>query len=113
MSAVIDRAPHTPSHGLGEESLAERRRVDRRPGARRAGRMPRPARIGLYAFLFTAAALFLLPLYVMLVTSVKPMEEIRLGNLFTLPVRITLEPWAQAWMSLKRVECSVCGYELK
>lgn len=60
----------------------------------------RPARIGLYAFLFTAAAFFLLPAYVMLVTSVKPMEEIRLGNLFAWPVTLTLEPWAQAWFSV-------------
>ncbi|WP_157604289.1 carbohydrate ABC transporter permease [Rhizobacter sp. Root1221] len=59
----------------------------------------RPARIGLYAFLLTAAVFFLFPLYVMLITSVKPMEEIRLGNLFSLPVRITLEPWATAWSS--------------
>jgi glucose/mannose transport system permease protein len=84
------------SGGLGdEESIAERRAVERRP----ARRLPRPARLGLYAFLFTAAALFLLPLYVMLVTSIKPMEEIRLGNLFALPVRVTLEPWARAWLS--------------
>ncbi len=62
-------------------------------------RMPRPARIGLYVFLFTAALAFLLPLYVMIATSVKPMEEIRLGNLFSLPVKITLASWAQAWMS--------------
>ncbi|HEY9025214.1 MAG TPA: carbohydrate ABC transporter permease, partial [Burkholderiaceae bacterium] len=65
----------------------------------RARRLPRPARIGLYAFLLSAAAFFLLPLYVMLATSVKPMEEIRLGNLFALPVKLTLEPWAQAWTS--------------
>jgi glucose/mannose transport system permease protein len=62
--------------------------------------LPRPARIGIYAFLFTAAAFFLLPLYVMLVTSVKPMEEIRLGHLFALPMKMTLEPWAQAWTSV-------------
>jgi glucose/mannose transport system permease protein len=67
--------------------------------ARDRRRLLRPARIGLYAFLFTAAAFFLLPLYVMLATSVKPMEEIRLGNLFALPVKLTLEPWAQAWTS--------------
>lgn len=54
-------------------------------------------RIGLYAFLFTAALFFLLPLYVMLVTSVKPMEEIRLGNIFALPVRLTFTPWLDAW----------------
>ncbi len=58
-----------------------------------------PARIGLYAFLLTAAAFFLIPLYVMLITSVKPMEEIRLGNLFSLPLHMTLEPWATAWFS--------------
>ena len=51
-----------------------------------------PARAGVYAFLIVAALFFLLPLYVMLVTSVKPMEEIRLGTLFALPVNLTLEP---------------------
>ncbi|NHZ82539.1 ABC transporter permease subunit [Massilia sp. CCM 8695] len=56
-----------------------------------------PARIGIYAFLLTAALFFLLPLYVMLVTSVKPMEEIRLGNIFALPLQITLQPWSDAW----------------
>ena len=55
------------------------------------------ARFGLYGFLLTAAAFFLLPLYVMLVTSFKPMEEIRLGNLFALPVKVTVEPWVMAW----------------
>ena len=56
-----------------------------------------PARIGIHAFLLTAALFFLLPLYVMLVTSLKPMEEIRLGNIFALPVRLTLAPWVDAW----------------
>ncbi|MFZ6638463.1 carbohydrate ABC transporter permease [Undibacterium sp. TC4M20W] len=56
-----------------------------------------PARIGIYAFLLTAAAFFLLPLYIMLVTSFKSMEEIRLGNIFALPMQMTVEPWRQAW----------------
>ena len=56
-----------------------------------------PARIGIYAFLLTAALFFLLPLYVMLVTSVKPMEEIRAGNIFAFPLAITLDPWREAW----------------
>jgi glucose/mannose transport system permease protein len=68
-----------------------------RPRARNP-RLPRPARIGLYAFLLVAAAFFLLPLYVMVVTSVKPMEEIRAGNLFAWPVQVTLAPWVQAWL---------------
>jgi glucose/mannose transport system permease protein len=58
-----------------------------------------PARLGLYALLLSAAAFFLLPLYVMLVTSLKPMEEIRLGRLFALPMAWTVEPWIQAWSS--------------
>lgn len=57
----------------------------------------RAARIGIYFFLFSAALFFLLPLYVMLVTSVKPMEEIRGGSIFALPAAFTLEPWRQAW----------------
>ncbi len=67
--------------------------------APRRRRLPTPARIGLHVFLLTAAAMFLLPLYVMVVTSIKPMEEIRLGNLFALPMRVTLQPWVQAWTS--------------
>ncbi len=58
-----------------------------------------PARLGIYAFLISAALFFLLPLYVMGITSIKPMDEIRMGNIFALPVAITFEPWAQAWSS--------------
>ncbi len=56
-----------------------------------------PARIGIYAFLFSAALFFLLPLYVMLVTSLKSMDEIRSGSVLALPMAVTLEPWRQAW----------------
>jgi glucose/mannose transport system permease protein len=57
----------------------------------------RIARFGIYAFLVSAAAFFLLPLYVMLVTSFKSMDEIRTGGIFALPLAATLEPWRQAW----------------
>ncbi len=57
----------------------------------------RAARVGLYAFLACAALFFLLPLYVMLVTSLKPMEEIRLGNIFALPLAPSLDAWRAAW----------------
>ncbi len=65
----------------------------------RRSRRLTPARVGVYAFLASAALFFLLPLYVMLVTSVKPMDEIRLGNIFALPVHLTLAPWRAAWSS--------------
>lgn len=58
-----------------------------------------PARLGLYAFLLGASAFFLLPLYVMVVTSLKPMSEIRMGDIFALPQQPSLAAWAQAWSS--------------
>src|SRR6516225_8461356 len=57
------------------------------------------ARIGIYAFLISAAIFFLLPLYIMLITSFKTMDEIRLGNLFSLPIHFTFDPWVTAWSS--------------
>ncbi|MCM2399391.1 carbohydrate ABC transporter permease [Rhizobium sp. S95] len=53
--------------------------------------------IVIYGTLFVAAAYYLLPLYVMVVTSLKGMPEIRLGNIFSAPVEITFEPWVKAW----------------
>jgi glucose/mannose transport system permease protein len=64
---------------------------------RRARRRLTPARIGLYVFLLGAALFFLLPLYVMVVTSLKTMDEIRQGGIFALPHAATLEPWRLAW----------------
>jgi len=58
-----------------------------------------PARIGVYAFLCVAAAFFLLPLYVMLVTSFKTMDEVRSSSIFALPWRPTFDAWIQAWSS--------------
>ncbi|POR53530.1 carbohydrate ABC transporter membrane protein 2 (CUT1 family) [Paraburkholderia eburnea] len=71
------------------------------PGAKGRPKRSRftPARLGIYGFLIIAALFFLLPLYVMLVTSVKPMEEIRLGHLLALPRHFTLAPWQDAWAS--------------
>ena len=53
--------------------------------------------IMLYGSLFVIALYYLLPLYVMVVTSLKGMPEIRLGNIFSPPVEITFEPWVKAW----------------
>ncbi|XHS79466.1 carbohydrate ABC transporter permease [Burkholderiaceae bacterium UC74_6] len=56
-----------------------------------------PARWGIYGFLLFAAAFFLAPLYVMLTTSFKSMEEIRLGQIFALPGAASLDAWRAAW----------------
>ena len=54
-------------------------------------------RVGVYAFLLGAAAFFLIPLWIMILTSFKPMEEVRLGNILAFPVNATAEPWVAAW----------------
>jgi glucose/mannose transport system permease protein len=69
-----------------------------RPPLKRGSRLT-PARLGVYAFLLTSALFFLLPLYVMVITSVKPMAEIRLGNILSLPAHLTLDAWSVAWQS--------------
>lgn len=66
------------------------------PWGRKPTRMT-PARWGIYAFLLITALFFLLPLYVMIVTSLKPMAEIRLGNIVALPDAWTVEAWVKAW----------------
>jgi glucose/mannose transport system permease protein len=53
--------------------------------------------IFIYGVLIVAAVYYLLPLYVMIVTSLKGMPEIRLGNVFAPPLEITFEPWVKAW----------------
>ena len=63
---------------------------------------PRPhklttGRIGLYAFIAICAAFFLIPLYVMLITSLKTMPEIRTGNILGLPMKPSLDAWIAAW----------------
>lgn len=57
----------------------------------------RLARAAIYAVLILFAVYYLLPLFVMLVNSVKPLEEIRQGNMLALPEVFTLEPWFKAW----------------
>ncbi len=55
------------------------------------------ANIFLYGTLFMVSVYYLLPLYVMIVTSLKGMPEIRMGNVFGPPMEITFEPWVKAW----------------
>ena len=51
----------------------------------------------IYGTLIVVSLYYLLPLYVMVVTSLKGMPEIRLGNIFSPPVEVTFEPWVKAW----------------
>ncbi len=53
--------------------------------------------IMLYGTLIVVCVYYLLPLWVMVMTSLKGMPEVRLGNIFAPPVEITFEPWVKAW----------------
>jgi glucose/mannose transport system permease protein len=53
--------------------------------------------IMLYGTLIVVCLYYILPLWVMIMTSLKGMPEIRLGNIFAPPVEITFEPWVKAW----------------
>jgi glucose/mannose transport system permease protein len=62
-----------------------------------AVRTSRVTRAMIYAALIFFAFYYMLPLYVMLVNSVKPLEEIRGGNMLALPQQFTFAPWLSAW----------------
>lgn len=51
----------------------------------------------IYTALLVFAFYYLLPLYVMLVNSFKPLQEIRQGGMLNLPQQWTIEPWLSAW----------------
>ena len=79
-----DSNVHSPILASGPSGRKPRRKLSRR-------------NVFLYGTLILVAVYYLLPLYVMVVTSLKGMPEIRLGNIFAPPVEITFEPWVKAW----------------
>ena len=65
-------------------------------------------RVLLYTLLVFFALLFAMPLYVMLVNSVKPLEEIRAGDMMAWPHEFTFQPWHDAW-SLAQIGVQATG----
>jgi len=64
----------------------------------RARRKPiKPHRVAIFVFLLMAALFFCIPLYVIVITSVKTMDEIRLGQIFALPEVWSFAGWHYAW----------------
>jgi glucose/mannose transport system permease protein len=68
-------------------------RADLAAGASR----PIAARIVIYGLLLVFATFYLLPLFVMITTSFKTLDEIRSGNMLALPEAPTIAPWLAAW----------------
>ncbi|MHA7881160.1 MAG: carbohydrate ABC transporter permease [Saccharospirillum sp.] len=51
----------------------------------------------LYGVLLIVAAYYLVPLLIMILTSFRSMDEIRMGQLLELPRSFTFDAWHQAW----------------
>lgn len=56
-------------------------------------------RLFIYGSLAALAAFYLMPLWVMIVTSLKSLDEIYGGSFIGIPKAITLEAWKDAWGS--------------
>ena len=64
-------------------------------------------RLVLWGILLLFALWFLAPLYVMVVTSLKDADQVRSGNLLSLPTAPTLSSWSKAWSTAcTGVECN-------
>lgn len=71
-------------------------------------------RIFIYGVLLLTVLFYLMPLVVMILTSLKSMDDIRAGNLMTLPQQWQTDAWAKAWSSAcTSIRCDgVKGYFL-
>lgn len=67
------------------------------PRGAKPKRAMNPRNIMLYGILIVVCVYYLLPLWVMVMTSLKGMPEVRLGNIFSPPVEVTFQPWVKAW----------------
>ncbi|TDR14246.1 carbohydrate ABC transporter permease [Marinomonas communis] len=64
---------------------------------RQTSTLDKVLRIALYVCLFGMAAVYLAPFLVMLLTSLKDVEEIRSGTLLSLPSSLNFDAWSKAW----------------
>lgn len=53
--------------------------------------------IAIVIIMILFAAFFLIPLYLMIVNSFKPLSEIRGGNMLALPIQASFDHWKTAW----------------
>ncbi len=56
-------------------------------------------RVLIYLILLLFSLFYLLPFFIMVLNSVKPLAEITGGNMMAWPRVFTVEPWLQAWSS--------------
>lgn len=80
---------------IAEASLA--RAVDRSYAYPARKRRIKPSSIAILVFLSICALFFCVPLYVVVVTSLKSMDQIRQGDIFALPWSLNFDAWVTAW----------------
>ncbi len=66
---------------------------------RRKGLGATVLRVLLFVVIGLFALYYLLPLFVMITTSLKSLDEIRTGSLVSLPKEVTFDAWTKAWQS--------------
>jgi glucose/mannose transport system permease protein len=67
--------------------------------ARDPARHSTTTRVVVYGLLIFFAIIYIAPLFIMVLTSLKPLDEVTGGNMFYWPEHLTFEPWAKAWGS--------------
>jgi glucose/mannose transport system permease protein len=65
--------------------------------SREPARHSRTTRVVIYGLLLIFALIYIAPLLIMVLTSLKPLDEVTGGNMFYWPEHLTFEPWAKAW----------------
>jgi glucose/mannose transport system permease protein len=82
---------------ITETSLAHSASLDGPVAFPRSKRRISGRSIAILVFLTICALFFCVPLYVIVVTSLKTMDQIRQGEIFSLPWTINFDAWVQAW----------------
>ena len=82
---------------VAEAALAQARTEDEPVAFPARRRRIRGSSIAILVFLTICALFFCVPLYVIVVTSLKTMDQIRLGDIFSLPWHLDFSAWVQAW----------------
>ena len=66
-----------------------------------SGAKPRPffapGRVLIYTLLIVTSIYYLIPLYVMVITSLKDLDQIREGNIFIPTLQPSFDAWIKAW----------------
>jgi glucose/mannose transport system permease protein len=86
---------------MSADAIAERSRSGVRAGLGvRPARPFSTGRVVSYAILIAFALFYLMPIYVLLVTGLKPLPEVNLARMWALPSAITLDGFGAAWEKL-------------